>query len=508
MDQRHILNAISRECARRLYETRHTVEKEARAAASIDNLAWLKIDRAEVEHHEQGQRNEYWRFFGLWFGHAQKDSEEREIHDQIGEAVLYRAGQVAFLLVEVIAGAVLAAIYFNTGTLISMVIGSFLALLMAAASAAIDARWVRNDASVQPSKMMDRVTRGLVGLGATWLVACVTALAMLRSQDAPGASYLCWVATTVVTLVSPVCSGLCGVAADLLLWSRRICNSLNSIRSLSRELDQLREISERSLPPELPPRVAQATLPTPVDRPPKVAALIIAMLFGSLSISRAAELPVYVYADVSPSARAGNVTNVLSDFSNRLSQYDNNTPLVISLIPFFEEAFTAKPTLRLTIQGATTCPTPKSELVHISKTYSEANARECANLRTQERSQAIGKLSAAIDALRGLKLPGRCTAVNAMMLRAGQESPNGVSLLVSDMQNSCDASPPLPERWDPSNRVFVIPVGSRQHSIETAFDGIRARYSRMPGVQVIEPFRVNEVIEAISHHEARVAANH
>jgi len=57
------------------------------------------------------------------------------------------------------------------------------------------------------------------------------------------------------------------------------------------------------------------------------------------------------------------------------------------------------------------------------------------------------------------------------------------------------------------NQLFIIPVGSRQHPIETGFDGIQSRFARtMPWAQVIESFRLEIIIDAITHPEIRIAA--
>ena len=89
-------------------------------------------------------------------------------------------------------------------------IGVGLALLLGAAAAAVVARWVRHNASSQPTKQMERVTRGLLLLGGPWLVACVAALAVLRGQGTGFGALLFLAMTTTVTLLSPLCSGLCG----------------------------------------------------------------------------------------------------------------------------------------------------------------------------------------------------------------------------------------------------------------------------------------------------------
>jgi hypothetical protein len=105
-------------------------------------------------------------------------------------------------------------------------------------------------------------------------------------------------------------------------------------------------------------------------------------------------------------------------------------------------------------------------------------------------------------------LPGHCTAVNAIVRRAGRERPNGVSIVVSDMENTC-ASRETPPNLQAENPTFVIPVGSREHPIEEGFDGIQARFARtMPWVQVTESYRLDVVINVIAHPESRISAQH
>ncbi|HLN28250.1 MAG TPA: hypothetical protein VE957_07085 [Terriglobales bacterium] len=520
------LIAIQKECGRRQKELTHTIDARTREAAAIDNRGWCNLHVPELALHYKSKSDEYWRLFKLWFGAVPDNPTEREIDDQIREARLYKFGQFAFLLVETIAAAVLASIFFNGPQLVSMMVGVAIAFLLGAAASAVVTRWVRHEASGQPTKQMERITRGLLVLGLPWLIACVTALAVLRSQGSVIGAFIFFVSTTAVTLLSPLCSGLCGYAADLLRWSKRLCADMRWIRSLARDLDHLLTTSERSIPPGGPGAGAP---PNPVSRvlkaiaAPAAAALVVLALFGAPATAQAADIPVYLFPDVSPSARSGDVIRVLKTFSARLSSYDGESTLVLSLTPFYEDAFMAASTVRVVIPGnrQVSCASAESdsEIVRLSKPYAETArrdaARKCDELRTQARREdsarrttEIAKLAAAIDQLAGLNLPGRCTAVNAMIRRAVRETPNGVSIVVSDLENSCVAQG-LPANLQPENRVFIIPVGSRQHPIEAGFDAIQSRFARtMPWIQVIEPFRLEAIIDAISHPETRVAANH
>jgi hypothetical protein len=86
-----------------------------------------------------------------------------------------------------------------------------------------------------------------------------------------------------------------------------------------------------------------------------------------------------------------------------------------------------------------------------------------------------------------------------MLRRAASETPNGVAILVSDMENDC---PPrgLPLGLRMGNKLFVIPVGFRLHPVEERFDEIQYRLAKsMPSVRVIEMFRIQEVFDAIVH---------
>jgi hypothetical protein len=132
-----------------------------------------------------------------------------------------------------------------------------------------------------------------------------------------------------------------------------------------------------------------------------------------------------------------------------------------------------------------------------TQTRREDNAR---------RSAEIAKLTAAIDQLVGVNLIGHCTAVNSMIRCAVRETPNGVSIVVSDVENTC-AAQALPTNLQSGNRVFIVPVGSKQHPIEAGFDILQARIARtMPWICVIEPFRLADIIEFFAHPESQLAA--
>lgn len=518
------LIAIQKECGRRQAELNHTHDKGEREKAAIDNTSWCTLHIPEIAHHYKSKADEYWRLFKLWFGSMPENPVEREIDDQLSEARHYKIGDYAFKLVEMIAAAVLAAIFFNAPPIIAAMTGVAIAFLLAAASAAGVTRWVRNEAANQPTKQMARVTRGLLVLGLPWLLSCVTALAVMRNQESLIGGFLFLVSTTAVTLLSPVCSGLCAYAADLLLWSKRLCADLRWVRALGRDLDHLLTTSERCIPsrpgPGAPPNPVIRVLKA-IAAPAAVAALMMTALFPLPASAQAADIPVHLFPDVSPSARSGDVIRVLKSFSGRLSSYDGESTLVVNLTPFYEDAYLAAPTLRVIIPGkrSVACDTaaaPESEIAKISRTYAagakrEAN-RKCDEKRNQalqqdnaRRAAAIAKLTTAIDQLATMNMAGKCTAVNAMIRRAGRETPNGVSVVVSDLENSC-AAQALPANLQPENRVFIVPVGSKQHPIEAGFDAIQARFTRtMPWINVIEPFRINVIIDRIAQSETRVA---
>jgi len=518
------LIAIQTECGKRKREFAHTIDGSARTALAIDNKGWCNLHVAELALHYKSKTDEYWRLYGLWFGVVPETPTEREIDDQIREARRYKFGQYAFLLVEMIAAAVLAATFFNAPLVIAVLIGVVIAMLLGVATSAVVTRWVRHEAAGQPTKQTERITRGLLVLGLPWLIACVTALAVLRSQDSFIGSMLFFVSTTAVTLLSPLCSGLCGYADDLLLWSKRLCSDLRWIRSLARELDHLLTTSERSIPPgsggSAPPNPVSRVLKA-IASPIAAMVLVVAALIGSSAIVQAADLPIYLYPDVSPSARGGDVIRVLKGFAGRLLTYNGEDTLIVTIVPFYEEAYMAVPLVRVAIPGNRTVPCPSarpaSEIERLSKSYAESArhdaVRKCEELRAQarrddgaQRPDAVAKLTAAIDRLAGLNLPGHCTAVNAMIRRAVRETPTGVSILVSDLENTC-VSQSMSANLRPENRVFIVPVGSRQHPIEAAFEGIQSRLARtMPWIQVVEPFRMETIIESVCHPETRIEA--
>ncbi|HLJ45448.1 MAG TPA: hypothetical protein VKU01_05550 [Bryobacteraceae bacterium] len=489
------LNSIRKECRRRLSEIEYTFEPRARAAMAASNTEWCRLHAAELATIERAKLEEYAREYSLRFGDAPAESvAPHELHDQTREATYYRFGQTAFLLVEVLCGAALAETALNGGPVLAAIVGCALALFMASAASAVVSRWVRHSAVVQPAKQMHRVTRGLLMLGGAWLLSCTIALTVLRSPESTIGASLFWVMMALITLLSPLCSGLCGVAAEMLSWSRRICGHLTEFRSVSRNLKLLEAASGRRTPPPDGNGKGMAG----------AAGLALAILCGATC--RASDLPVYVYVDVSPSARSSETTQILKNLAQSLSAYEGADALAVSVIPFYENSFMATSVLSVTIPGnrARDCPVAASELVRISQHYGDAQRRQCDQLRAAankeagvSRAAAIAKLSTTVDRLSEIKLPGRCTAVVAMMRRAARERPNGLSLVITDGENTCPSAEP-PPNFRPENRTFLIPVGSREHPIEAGFDAIEARFRRtMPWVKVIEPYRLDVVMNSL-----------
>lgn len=491
------VNRITETCRHLQSELHFTVEPGARAAIASGIGDWARSNVQDVGTMEAIKLDEYRQAYAPWVGEsADGNRVGSELHDQIREAMCFRAGKWAFQGVEVLCAAGLAAVTLNGQPILSAIVGCTLAFLLASAVSIVVSRWVRHGATGQPAKQMHRINRSLMRLGGLWLLACVAALSVVRSPDSAIGSGLFWVAMGAITLLSPLCSGLCGVAAELLSWSRRISRELLAIRSLSRELKLLVTACERN------------GAPAPATRSAKIGFAIVAALLCCGVGARAGDLPVRLYADVSPSARSGDVIQILKNFARELSAYDGPNGLNVALVPFYADAFTATSFIAVNIAGDRTfdCPAPASELVSISRSYADAERRRCGQIRDQarhdaemSRSSEIAKLSEAIDRLAELKLPGGCTAVNALIRRATREKPNGVSLVVSDMENTCPAGRPA-EPSRPENQTFVIPVGSRLHPIEEGFDRIRANLAATsPGVEAVEPFRLEVVMNAIAH---------
>src|SRR5205823_2927413 len=140
---------------------------------------------------------------------------------------------------------------------------------------------------------------------------------VLRNEASHFGAMLFLAMTTIVTLLSPICGGLCAYAADLLFWSRRLYGDLRWLRALGRRVHHLHDASEQCLPPPAPTNVAPQGRVLRLIRPPAtvpVILLAVSLVFGDAAQLRAADLPVYVYPDVSPSVRSVEVRNVLRDF--------------------------------------------------------------------------------------------------------------------------------------------------------------------------------------------------
>jgi len=502
----------------------HDVTARGRLAAEIAN--WCDLNMREVQLAYHGKSDEYWRTYGLWFGEYPANATEREIEDQVREARFYSFGRLAFLLVESLAAAVLAVMFFNAPWPLGAAIGVMLALLLGAAAASGVARWIRHEAAMQPAKQLARVSRGFLWFVIPWLVAVVAALAILRSDASRLGATLFLVMTTAVTLLSPPCSGLCAYAADLLFWSKRLCTDLRWLRALGRRIHRLSSVCTRCLNPATPKvvktedrtlRLIKSAAPT------LVIAATVAGVLGCAPEIRAAEVPVYVYPDVSPSVRTAEVHHVLKELSLRLEQYEGANPLAISVIPFYEDVYSAVPLIRIRIPSTASpaCdgPVPQTEIGRLSKTYASSAKREadakCDAARDaalaaahRQRDAEIAKFNAAIDHLGDLRIIGRCTAVNAMIRRAAAETPAGISILISDLENDC---PPytLTVPSEPGNRLFVIPVGSRTRPVEQWFDSAQARFAqRMPAARLVEPFNLDVVFRVILGVRGEMAERH
>ena len=503
------LHRMNAECSKQQRNIDATRDPQVRVTIATESANWCQHNMGVIQIAYQGTVDGYWRLYRMWFGQPPVNATEHEIDDQVREARHYSFGRIAFLAVESLAAAILAIMFFAAPPVIGAVIGIGLALLLGAAAAAGGTRWIRHDAAMQPDKQLERVSRGLLWCGIPWLISVVAALSVLRSEASSWGSALFLGMTTAVTLLSPLCSGLCTYAADLLFWSSRLCTNLRWLRALEGRVKKLGNVSQRSLPP------APSNIVTHDRQLLLKSAMPFAIMAAIMWASNlhAADLPVYVYTDISPSIRFVEVSNVLKDLSLRLEQYEGPNTLVVTLVPFYSDAYSAPSIVRIRVTPAAN---PKcdetvalTELARISKTYVEAAKKtasaKCEVGRNQTRIEAlkqrkdeISKLNAAIQRLAEMKLGGHCTAVNAMLRRASQETPAGFSILISDLENNC---PPLtlPASMPSRNRLFIIAVGSRTRPVEQWFDSAQSHFARiMPSARLLESFNLDNIFQAIS----------
>jgi hypothetical protein len=478
--------AIKTECRRRELEVMHTMDPEARKQVSIANRLWAKINAVEFLRDETGLRETYQKTYRSWFGDKQYQTET-PIEDQTRWG---RAGQVGMLgsgVLEIGFAGMLAKDFFRAPAVVAFVIGMVIAILATAVCAPIAAFWVSHNTHNQPLKEKARVKAAVTVLGIVWLVAVAVMLAVFRSEPSSGGDVLFLMATTILTVISPLLCGICKYAASLFLWSERVCLELRKVRLVLRQLQHLLELSTLNLPPGSP---------GPKGIGPSLGVLLLILMI-CVSPARATGLPVYVFADVSPSARAADVAQVFESLSVQLANYHGANPLVISVVPFFENAYFTTAAVKVTLTSGSVADCPKAtELVGVSRTYHEAYANKCAADATRARLAEISKLTKAVNEFP--KLAGHCTAVNASIKRAASEAPHGVSIVISDMDNSCPSSPALPINLKADNRVYLVPVGSQKHSLEERLEAIKAEFTRLLWVQVVEPYRLNTIIDALS----------
>lgn len=504
---------IESQCAERQRNLDTTHDVDARTTLAKEIVLWCQQHMHELELAYHGALDEYWRHYRLWFGQAPPNAPEREIDDQIREARFYYFGRIAFLAVESIAAAILAVMFFNAPALVAAVLGIALALFLGAAANSGVARWVRHDAAMQPSKQLARVSRGLFWCFVPWLISVVVALAILRNEPSGFGAALFLAMTTVVTLLSPLCSALCAYSADLLFWSRRLCADLRRLRALARNIQHLDSIATQCLPVKTPKKEVKYddTKIRLIRSAAPIAFLAVFLGAPGAVGAYAADIPVHIYPDVSPSVRSADVSHVLKEFSARLEAYNGANTLVVSIVPFYEDAFSAPAIARIRIAPVTDPPcdivvSSGGEVAKLSRAYAERAMQEakakCEASRRFARSEAqkqrtaeIVKLNAAISQVTGMKLTGHCTAVNAMLRRAVTEMPRGISILISDLENDC---PPHSLPTVAGNRLFIIPVGSRSRPVEDWFDSTQARFARqMPGTRFVESFSIDVIIDAI-----------
>lgn len=463
-----------RECRRRENELHHTKDPREAAAVAKNNLAWLEIQQTHENVKLQGKLADFREQLGRWQGEVAENEAEHELDDQIQEGKRYRAGKWAFPMIEVFWASLLAIAFINAPRPIAVLIGVGVTILLGLMCAPAASAWIRRNVDTKPGIQKQRLHRGMIIAGLLCLAANVVAFIIIRSQwDGNVLFLLC---TSSIMGLSALGSGLCAAGVDLLFWSRRLTSDIEDRRVLLAALDHLREVSQVRITPVL---------------------IVLALLFGSSGIARAASLHIYV--DVSTSVRLGETRQVLKNLTERLGGYRGETPIEVTLTPFFDKPYTATPAVKITLAGtgATGCPAAPTELDLIVTTRNKERLQRCEETQAAARAADVSKLNAAIDLLSGLKLTGNCTAVFAAIRRAANEGLSGTSVVVSDMQNDC-RSPGLPDNLKADNDVFLVPVSSHSRPIEEAFNSIQASFASVRWVRVIEPYRLDLVVQSVT----------
>ncbi|HEX7241235.1 MAG TPA: hypothetical protein VF263_13255 [Longimicrobiaceae bacterium] len=437
-------------------------------------LAESARHRSTVQAYKGVVEAEYAQTRETWTGEP-LEGRPQAFHYHATAARIISAGAWALLTFEALFTAWLMPIVTTLPDPVAIAAGVVIAILLAYGAKGAAMIPVGRQAET-PVAARDVLVRWVVLFGVVEILL-LAVLFFVRSASGELAVRLAWTfgpASGLISLTTPILSGLLAAMAELFGWSTRLVKAWDAADELETELALIEAAASRRLEDGDPPSDVPAR--TRPRRPPLLgpggagaatAAIVVLLV---LSTVRTGSAQGTVYVDWTTSTVVSERDDALREVA-RLAPEVSRTHRLNDwrVIPFTDDVFTAMP--RQVIRWPSSAPqrciiSGQSEagdmLAAVRSEHQKQAQRTCADQQRQagERQQraealALRELRSALSAPPARQ--GRCSSVIDLLQRLSATPPGGVGIGISDGLESCGSSTtPVPPPRTGAKTVLVL----------------------------------------------------
>jgi hypothetical protein len=484
-------------------------------------IAWSEVT-IELVNDKIGQTAaEFARLRELWFGVPR--SEEAipwpDYYQTRAHTLMY-VGAWALVCVEAWLAALMSIKFFNVEMLAAALIGITATILLTYGAKGLIGLTFLAHWSEQPKGGFHSIKRALAVLGVIEAILLFVLFLLRGSTGGSLAEFAWWMATSILSVLTPTIAALLFVATGFLAWSSEHHRDWEAWHALRREIQAFQGYCAKrpdDLDKTLPPAKA------PAEKPPKAAAAALAALFilrpwqpcGSAAgqappavpavpAANCSDAAVQIWMDVSSSMSIEQRCNAAAYVDRQLDDMIRLGIKRWEFFSFYEDAWTTQPfhaTFVSTFKDPPCEPVDLTELERILKRAAEKTKREAEEHCNQAKQAAFESYRADLkrvmsDMHRALSDPpakaGHCTSFYDLLGRLRDSAKPLRAIIVSDSLESCDAQL---QRLDPPKgdvQVFLLLVSPKHLRNRTPGREFQIRKRQLhefaPWVTVIAPW--------------------
>lgn len=479
-------------------------------------LAHARQFRGAIEAGKLDLQAEYADTYERWTSQRPEHSRPQPFHYHSISARMITVGAWALLVFECLFAAWIMPIVTTLPDWLAVLAGVVIAIMLAFAAKGTAMILVASDAET-PVAARDRLVRWVVLCGVVEILL-LAVLFFVRSAAGELAVRLAWTfgpASGLISLVTPILSGMLAAVAELFTWSTNLTQAWDEADAVDAELVLLEDAARRALSGDDPPRWGAAPAQRTALLGPGGAGpgAVATGLLLSLLLCDAAEAQGIVYTDWTVSSVAAERNDALREVVRVTPQVSRQHSIQTwMVVPFTDDAFTVMPrsVVRWPLAATVRCPAAAQGEAEVliealrRRRVQEAEA-ECARLRRlASANQGEAEARALREMQSALFTPparqGSCSSVIDLLHRLSGTRRGTVAIAISDGLETC-GSPwnriPAPAAGATTLLVLVTPSDLNGRNRAGSFQARRTTIQRIaPWLEVVPSWRLGEVLLA------------